>query len=68
MIGGLYRLEGAWIGAFVFVMLDTYARGISDRFETYIGLIFLAIVVVSPDGVMGLWRAVDRRVGKEVRV
>ena len=66
VIGGLYRLEGAWIGAFVFVMLDTYARGISDRFETYIGLIFLAIVVVSPDGVMGLWRAVDRRVRTEV--
>jgi branched-chain amino acid transport system permease protein len=62
VIGGLYRLEGAWIGAFVFTMLDTYARGISDRFETYIGLIFLAIVVISPDGVMGLWRSVDRRV------
>jgi branched-chain amino acid transport system permease protein len=61
VIGGLYRLEGAWIGAFIFVMLDTYARGISDRFETYIGAIFLAIVVVSPDGVMGMWRAVDRR-------
>jgi branched-chain amino acid transport system permease protein len=62
VIGGLYRLEGAWIGAFVFTMLDTYARGISDRFETYIGLIFLAIVVVSPDGAMGVWRTLDRRV------
>ena len=62
VIAGLYRLEGAWVGAFVFVMLDTYARGISDRFDTYIGLIFLAIVVLSPDGVMGLWGAVDRRV------
>jgi branched-chain amino acid transport system permease protein len=62
VIGGLYRLEGAWIGAFVFTMLDTYARGISDRFETYIGLIFLAIVVVSPDGVMGVWRTLDRHI------
>ena len=62
VIGGLYRIEGAWIGAFVFVALDTYTRGISDRFETYIGFVFLAIVVVSPDGVMGMWRAIDRRV------
>lgn len=62
VIGGLYRLEGAWVGAFVFVMLDTYARGISDRFETYIGVILLAIVVLSPDGVMGVWRALDTRV------
>jgi branched-chain amino acid transport system permease protein len=62
VIGGLYRLEGAWVGAFAFVTLDTYTRGISDRFETYIGLIFLAIVIVSPDGVMGAWRVVDARV------
>lgn len=62
VIGGLYRLEGAWIGAFVFVVLDTYARGISDRFETYIGLILLGILIASPDGVMGIWRAIDRRV------
>jgi branched-chain amino acid transport system permease protein len=61
VIGGLYRLEGAWIGAFIFVMLDTYARGISDRFETYIGLIFLAIMVVSPDGVVGLGPSLVRR-------
>jgi branched-chain amino acid transport system permease protein len=68
VIGGLYRLEGAWVGAFVFVVLDTYTRGISDRFETYIGLIFLAIVVVSPDGVMGFWRAVDRRIRRAAGV
>ena len=61
VIGGLYRLEGAWVGAFVFVVLDTYARGISDRFETYIGLIFLAIMIVSPGGVLGLGSAVLRR-------
>jgi branched-chain amino acid transport system permease protein len=61
VIGGLYRLEGAWIGAFIFVMLDTYARGISDRFETYVGLIFLAIMVVSPDGVLGLGPTLARR-------
>jgi branched-chain amino acid transport system permease protein len=61
VIGGLYRLEGAWVGAFIFVMLDTYARGISDRFETYIGLIFLAIMVVSPDGVLGLGPTLVRR-------
>jgi branched-chain amino acid transport system permease protein len=54
VIGGLYRLEGAWVGAFIFVVLDTYARGISDRFETYIGVIFLAIMIVSPAGVLGL--------------
>ena len=66
VIGGLYRLEGAWIGAFAFVTLDTYTRGISDRFETYIGLIFLAIVIVSPDGLFGAWRVVDAHVRRRL--
>jgi branched-chain amino acid transport system permease protein len=58
VIGGLSRVEGAWIGALVFVILNNYVQQIgfvSARFETVIGLIFLVIVLVSPDGLMGLW-------------
>jgi branched-chain amino acid transport system permease protein len=58
VIGGLYRLEGAWLGAFVFVVINNYAPDIgfiSDRFHTVIGLIFLVIVLVSPNGLIGLW-------------
>ena len=58
VIGGLFRLEGAWIGALFFVILDNYSQQISfigPRFETLIGLIFLAIVLVSPNGLVGMW-------------
>jgi branched-chain amino acid transport system permease protein len=58
VIGGLYRLEGAWLGAFVFVVINNYAPDIgfiSERFHTVIGLIFLVIVLVSPSGLIGLW-------------
>ncbi len=64
VIGGLRRLEGAWIGAFVFVIVSSYAQDIGflhglgltqERFETLIGLVFLAIVLVSPDGLLGIW-------------
>jgi len=58
VIGGLYRLEGAWLGAFVFVMLNNYSRQIDfvgPRFHTLIGLVFLAIVLVSPAGLAGIW-------------
>jgi branched-chain amino acid transport system permease protein len=65
VIGGLYRLEGAWLGALIFVVLNNYAQNISfinDRFHTLIGLVFLVIVLVSPGGLMGLWdRAVAPR-------
>ncbi len=58
VIGGLYRLEGAWLGALVFVLINNYAPdigAISDRFHTVIGVIFLVIVLVSPNGLIGLW-------------
>src|SRR5262249_46635424 len=66
VIGGLYRLEGAWIGAFVFVILNNYLRsvpglshiGISDeRFHTVIGVVFLVIVLISPGGLLGIWQS-----------
>ena len=59
VIGGLYRLEGAWVGAVVVTMLDNWLRGvdlIGNRFNTVIGAIFLAIVLISPgaNGNLGL--------------
>jgi branched-chain amino acid transport system permease protein len=61
VIGGLYRIEGAWIGALVYTLLDTYTRGITERFETWIGVILLAILIVSPDGITGVAQKVAAR-------
>lgn len=58
VIGGIMRLEGAWIGAILFVVLDSETRGIDwlgQRFNTVIGAIFFLIVLFSPDGIVGLW-------------
>jgi branched-chain amino acid transport system permease protein len=60
VIGGLARVEGAWLGAFAFIVINNYVRDVSvpvlgGSFNTIIGLIFLAIVIVSPDGLMGVW-------------
>ena len=60
VIGGLARIEGAWVGAFAFIVINNYVRDvelpiIGGSFNTIIGLIFLVIVIVSPDGLMGLW-------------
>ena len=53
VIGGLNRLEGAWVGAFLYTLCDTYLRGWTDRFTTWLGVVFLVIVLVSPGGVVG---------------
>jgi branched-chain amino acid transport system permease protein len=54
VIGGLNRLEGAWVGALIYTLCDTYLRGWTDRFTTWLGVVFLVIVLVSPGGVVGL--------------
>ena len=64
VIGGLYRLEGAFVGALAFALLDNYSREWTPdvgeilgpaRFNTIIGVIFLLIVLASPGGLVGLW-------------
>jgi branched-chain amino acid transport system permease protein len=68
VIGGLFRIEGAWVGALFFVIVNNYSQQIGfigPRFHTLIGLIFLVIVLVSPGGLVGLWdRAVAQLSGR----
>jgi branched-chain amino acid transport system permease protein len=72
VIGGLYRLEGAWIGALAYALIDNYSREwVPDvgnilgpaRFNTIIGLVFLIIVLLSPGGLVGIWEDVRDRIG-----
>ena len=63
VVGGLGHPIGAFIGAFIYVVMRTFALdalvavGLDGRrFQTLIGLTFLVIVLFSPDGVVGLWR------------
>jgi branched-chain amino acid transport system permease protein len=71
VIGGLYRLQGAWIGALAFVLLDNYSRSWTpeigsvlgpERFNTLLGLIFLAIILISPGGLVGAWEQARDRI------
>ncbi len=62
VIGGMRHPVGPFIGAFIYVILKTYAidalvtLGLSgERFQLLIGIAFLSIVFWSPDGIIGLW-------------
>ena len=62
VIGGLRRPTGPFIGALIYVLLDTFAKDLlvslgmaGERFQLLIGLGFLVIVFWSPDGILGLW-------------
>jgi branched-chain amino acid transport system permease protein len=57
VLGGMRHPIGAFLGAIVFVLLQTFAIDVIDRerFNLVIGVVFLAIVLFSPDGLLGLW-------------
>ncbi len=59
VVGGLFRLAGAFIGAFVFVVIEVYVKNFNfERFNTLIGCVFLVIVLLSPGGLLGIWDSV----------
>jgi branched-chain amino acid transport system permease protein len=62
VIGGLGHPIGAFIGALIFIVLDTFAADLYDRerFNTLIGAVFLIIVLASPDGVLGMAQRLGR--------
>jgi branched-chain amino acid transport system permease protein len=57
VLGGMRHPIGPFIGAIVFVLLQTFAVDFVDRerFNLLIGGIFLIIVLFSPDGLLGWW-------------
>jgi branched-chain amino acid transport system permease protein len=69
VIGGLGAPIGAFIGALVFTFFDTFAASVydRDRFNTLIGLVFLAIVLASPDGLTGIFQRLKDRLIRRFR-
>jgi len=63
VLGGMKHPLGAFLGAIVFVLLQTFAIDLIDRerFNLVIGGVFLAIVLFSPDGLLGLWEKLRLR-------
>ena len=56
VLGGLRKPIGAFLGAALFVLLQNFAIDFvaRDRFNLVIGGVFLVLILVSPDGLLGL--------------
>jgi len=54
VIGGLFRLEGAIVGAVLFTLLSNFMNQVSDRYNTAIGIVFIVVLLVAPQGLTGL--------------
>ena len=72
VIGGLSRPSGPFLGALLFVLLSTFAPDVlraigasGERYKMLIGAIFLIVVFVSPDGILGLWERWKARMARD---
>jgi len=63
VLGGMKHPIGPFLGALVFVLLQTFAIDLIDRerFNLVIGGVFLILVLFSPDGLLGLWSRLRAR-------
>ncbi len=66
VVGGLGHPIGAFLGAVLFILLQNFAIDLIDRerFNLLIGAVFLAIVLFSPDGMLGIWQKMKSALAK----
>lgn len=57
VLGGLRHPIGPFLGAVLFVLLQNFAIDFvsRERFNLVIGSVFLVVIFMSPDGLLGLW-------------
>ena len=60
VIGGIKTLHGAFAGAAIYLLIQTYLSSYTDRWQLLIGLLFVVTVLFMPDGVA---RGLRRRGG-----
>jgi branched-chain amino acid transport system permease protein len=66
IVGGSGTLSGPILGAALVRLLPSYASTYTDRWQTILGLVFIAFVLFAPHGIIGLIREYQaRRKGDE---
>ncbi|MEO3430448.1 branched-chain amino acid ABC transporter permease [Pelagibius sp. CAU 1746] len=54
ILGGVGRLFGPLAGAALFILLESFIGGLTDRWQLILGLILLSVVLFARGGVIGL--------------
>lgn len=60
VLGGVGRLFGPIAGAIAFVLLETFLGGFTDRWQLFLGLVLLGVVLFARGGLIGLMAGSSR--------
>jgi branched-chain amino acid transport system permease protein len=56
VLGGMHKFFGPLLGALIFIVAQDYLSGVTGNWMTFIGLIFVIIVLAFPNGLLGIIR------------
>jgi branched-chain amino acid transport system permease protein len=56
VLGGMRNFWGPLLGALIYIVAQDYLSSVTDNWMTFIGLLFMIIVLVFPRGILGLLR------------
>jgi branched-chain amino acid transport system permease protein len=56
IIGGTRTLNGAWLGAAAFILLQSLVSSYTERWMLILGLTFVLFVLFAPGGIVGALR------------
>jgi branched-chain amino acid transport system permease protein len=59
ILGGMRSFFGPLIGVIIFVVAQDYLSSVTENWMTFIGLIFVCIVLLFPKGVLGIFRRAE---------
>jgi branched-chain amino acid transport system permease protein len=59
ILGGMRSFFGPLIGVIIFVVAQDYLSSVTENWMTFIGLIFVCIVLLFPRGVLGIFRRAE---------
>lgn len=66
--GGVGTLLGSFIGAAAIISLENVVSGFTARWQTVLGVTFIAIMIFAPEGILGRIRIlIDRRAKRQTR-
>ena len=62
--GGVGTLFGGFVGAAAIIILENVVSAYTERWQTVLGLTFIVIMILVPDGIIGTLRAILPRGGR----
>lgn len=67
VLGGLGTTLGPLVGATIVVLISQVLSSYFDRWQTALGVLFIAAVILAPKGLVGGFRSLMQRIGGRIR-